>query len=46
MITLKSPYEIALMRKAGFIDKLGEDNFCAHIDAALARAEELLGEEK
>jgi SulP family sulfate permease len=35
-----------MMRKAGFIDKLGEDNFCAHIDAALARAEELLGEEK
>ena len=34
-----------MMRKAGFIDKLGEDNFCAHIDAALARAEELLGEE-
>ncbi|XME03823.1 SulP family inorganic anion transporter [Lachnospiraceae bacterium C1.1] len=30
------------MAKAGFIDKVGKDNFCEHIDAALARAEKLI----
>ncbi len=30
------------MMKAGFIDKVGKDNFCEHIDAALARAEKLI----
>ena len=29
------------MKKAGFDKMVGEDNFCAHIDAALKRAEEL-----
>ncbi len=28
-----------VIRKAGFYDKLGEDNFCPHIDDALARAQ-------
>ena len=29
------------MQKAGLLQKIGEDNFCAHIDDALRRAEEL-----
>lgn len=29
------------MEKAGFVDKIGKENFCAHIDAALLRAEEI-----
>jgi SulP family sulfate permease len=28
-----------VIRKAGFYDKLGEDNFCPHIDDALAKAQ-------
>ena len=28
-----------VMKKAGFVAKVGEENFCAHIDDALARAE-------
>lgn len=30
-----------VMRKSGFAQKLGEENFCAHIDAALQRAQDL-----
>ena len=30
------------MQKAGFDKLIGEENFCAHIDDALKRAEELL----
>lgn len=30
------PYEV--MKKAGFVDKIGEENFCAHIDEALLLA--------
>ena len=29
------------MEKAGFIEKIGRENFCDHIDSALIRAEEL-----
>ena len=29
------------MEKAGFVEKIGRDNFCDHIDSALIRAEEL-----
>jgi SulP family sulfate permease len=32
-----------MMEKAGFLDRLGRDNVCPHIDAALARAREILG---
>jgi SulP family sulfate permease len=32
-----------MMEKAGFIDQLGRDNVCPHIEASLARARELLG---
>ena len=28
-----------VMEKAGFVEKLGKENFCEHIDAALERAE-------
>ena len=31
-----------VIRKAGFDQKLGEDNFCAHIDDALARAQAIV----
>ena len=31
------------MKKAGFIDQIGQENVCPHIDAALARAREILG---
>ena len=30
------------MDRAGFLDRLGRENVCAHIDAALARAREIL----
>lgn len=33
---------MSVMRKDGFVDKVGEENFCAHIDAALERAEKIL----
>ena len=36
----EQPYNV--MKKAGFVDRVGEENFCAHIDLALARAEELI----
>ena len=32
------------LTKAGFVERAGEENFCEHIDDALARAEELFGE--
>ncbi len=31
------------MENAGFIDRLGRENVCPHIVAALARAREILG---
>lgn len=32
---------MAVMRKSGFAAKVGEENFCAHIDDAIRRAEDL-----
>jgi SulP family sulfate permease len=32
-----------VMERAGFIDRLGRENVCPHIDAALDRAREILG---
>lgn len=32
-----------VMEKAGFVDRIGRENVCPHIDAALARAREILG---
>ena len=34
-----------IMKKAGFVEKIGEENFCAHIDDALARAEKIVAGE-
>ena len=33
----------SMMEKAGFAAEVGEDNFCANIDAALAYAQEIVG---
>lgn len=35
----EQPYK--MMKKAGFVDEVGKDNFCANIDAALVRANEI-----
>jgi SulP family sulfate permease len=35
------PYQV--MEKAGFLDQIGRENVCADVDAALARAREILG---
>lgn len=35
----EQPYK--MMKKAGFVDEVGEENFCANIDAALVRASEI-----
>ena len=32
---------MGVMEKSGFIDRIGRENFCSHIDTALVRAEEL-----
>lgn len=32
---------MSVMRKSGFADKVGNENFCAHIDDALKRAQDL-----
>ncbi len=32
---------MSIMKKAGFTEKIGTQNFCAHIDDALARAQQL-----
>ena len=29
---------MSVMQKAGFVEKVGEENFCSHIDDALQRA--------
>jgi SulP family sulfate permease len=34
------------MDKAGFLDRLGRENVCAHIDAALGRAHEILDQQE
>jgi SulP family sulfate permease len=35
-----------VMDKSGFLDRLGRENVCAHIDASLARAQEILDQKK
>jgi len=44
-LILSAPHTqpLAAMENAGFIDRLGPENVCPHITAALARARELLG---
>ena len=34
---------LLVMEKAGFLDRLGRENVCPHIEAALARARQILG---
>jgi len=44
-LVLSGPHTqpLLVMDKAGFLDRIGRENVCAHIDAALARAREILG---
>ena len=44
-LVLSAPHTnpMMVMERAGFIDRLGHENVCPHIDAALARAREILG---
>ena len=44
-LILSAPHTHPLMamEKAGFLDRIGRDNVCPHIDAALARARRILG---
>ena len=44
-LVLSAPHTnpLMVMEKAGFIERLGRENVCPHIDAALARAREILG---
>jgi len=44
-VILSGPHAqpLFVMDKAGFLDRIGRDNVCANIDAALARAREILG---
>ncbi len=37
-----NPQPLATMKRAGFVEKLGEDCLCAHIDDALAKAQTLI----
>lgn len=37
-------HPMTVMEKAGFADRLGRENFCANIDEALLRAEQLVSE--
>src|SRR6266853_476171 len=43
-LVLSAPHTnpLLVMERAGFIDRLGRDNVCPHIDAALARARAIL----
>jgi sulfate permease, SulP family len=44
-LVLSAPHTnpLMVMEKAGFIERLGRENVCPHIDAALDRAREILG---
>jgi SulP family sulfate permease len=44
-LVLSAPHTnpLMVMEKAGLIDRLGHENVCPHIDAALERAREILG---
>src|SRR6516162_7338218 len=44
-LVLSAPHTnpLMVMEKAGFIDRLGRENVCPNIDAALERAREILG---
>jgi SulP family sulfate permease len=44
-LVLSAPHTqpLLVMENAGFLDRIGRDNVCPHIDAALARARQILG---
>jgi SulP family sulfate permease len=44
-LILSAPHTqpLYVMEKAGFLDRIGRENVCPHIDAALARSREILG---
>jgi SulP family sulfate permease len=44
-LVLSAPHTnpLMVMEKAGFVERLGRENVCPHIDGALARAREILG---
>jgi SulP family sulfate permease len=44
-LVLSGPHTqpLLVMDNAGFLDRIGRENVCAHIDAALARSREILG---
>ena len=44
-LLLSAPHTqpLLVMEKAGFIERIGRENVCPHVDAALARAREILG---
>lgn len=44
-LVLSAPHThpLMVMEKAGFLDRIGRENVCPHIDAALDRAREILG---
>ncbi|MBI2516865.1 MAG: STAS domain-containing protein [Opitutae bacterium] len=44
-LILSAPHTqpLFVMEKAGFLDRIGRENVCPHIDAALARSREILG---
>lgn len=44
-LVLSAPHTqpLMVMEKAGFLDRLGRQNVCPHVDAALSRAREILG---
>jgi SulP family sulfate permease len=44
-LVLSAPHTqpLMVMEKAGFIDRLGRENACPNVDAALARARQILG---
>jgi len=47
-LVLSGPHTqpLLVMDKAGFLDRIGRENVCAHIDAALERAREILAKKK
>ena len=44
-LILSAPHTqpLLVMDQAGFLERIGKENVCAHVDASLARARELLG---
>ncbi len=44
-LILSAPHTqpLLVMEKSGFLDRIGRENVCPHVDAALARAREILG---